>query len=266
MGGSGYADFMEICPAYDHPRYYEIGFSYRNLESEVRVMAEAMQRFSTVPVSRVLECACGPAPHLAEIARRDWSYTGLDLNENMLAYARRKAEELDVEATFVAADMAAFSMPEPVDLACTMLGSIYVQSTDALLGHLRSVAAALRPGGLYFLDSCVDLEPMGDISEAWEAERDGVRVRVAYFTRHVDRIAQLREERLRMEVDDDGAHSVIEGTSVKRCIYPQEFLWMVAHQTEFEFVGWWNDWDLNQPLSEAEYISRPITILRRKGE
>ena len=32
----------------------------------------------------------------------------------------------------------------------------------------------------------------------------------------------------------------------------------------FEFVGWWNDWNLDQPLgATTDAIYRPITLLRR---
>jgi hypothetical protein len=48
-------------------------------------------------------------------------------------------------------------------------------------------------------------------------------------------------------------------------MHPQEFLSMVPERSEFEFVGWWNDWDLADPLPTANQINRPITILRKPG-
>lgn len=38
-----------------------------------------------------------------------------------------------------------------------------------------------------------------------------------------------------------------------------------TYLNDFEFVGWWNDWDLSLPLDEVTRgIVRPITILRRR--
>ena len=137
---------------YDYPRYYEIAFSYRNIEKEVDVMEECIRRFSKIPVYRVLDLACGPAPHLEEFTRRGYEYVGLDINESMLDYAKKKAEALGVKAVFVKADMKNFTLREPVDFAFTMLGSLYVKTTEDILNHSNSVARALKPGGLYLLD------------------------------------------------------------------------------------------------------------------
>ena len=143
---------------YNYPRYYELAFSYRDLKSEVDVLEECIRRYSRISVRRVLDIGCGPAPHLEELARRGYEYVGLDINDAMLDYARRKAEALGVAATFIKADMRNFSLEKPVDFAFTMLGSLYAKTTDDILSHLNSVARALNPGGLYFLDWCINFQ------------------------------------------------------------------------------------------------------------
>lgn len=75
------------------------------------------------------------------------------------------------------------------------------------------------------------------------------------------------EETLSLEVTDDGKVFHLLETGVNRVIYPQEFLQIIEHTGELEFVGWWNDWDLERPLGDAKdskSIGRPITLLRRK--
>jgi SAM-dependent methyltransferase len=123
---------------YKNPKYYEIAFSYRDIAAEVDVLEQVIKQYSHIPVSTVLELGCGPAPHLAELARRKYQYIGLDLSPAMLEYAQNKADAINASASFELVDM-----------------------------------------------------------------------------------------------------------------------------TDFEFVGWWNNWDLTQPLGEIQKISRPITILRR---
>jgi ubiquinone/menaquinone biosynthesis C-methylase UbiE len=93
---------------YDHPRYYEIAMSFRDIPHEVDVFEECFKKFSRVPVKSVLEIACGNAPHLEELAKRGYRYTGLDLNEAMLAYSGEKAKRLGVDAQFVRSRMSAF--------------------------------------------------------------------------------------------------------------------------------------------------------------
>jgi hypothetical protein len=79
----------------------------------------------------------------------------------------------------------------------------------------------------------------------------------------IDRVEQTFEERVVLRVNDHGEHFEYEDASVRRMIHPQEFLLFVRSQGDFEFVGWWNDWDLAHPLTGREKIVRPIALLRR---
>ena len=87
--------------------------------------------------------------------------------------------------------------------------------------------------------------------------------RLHYKTILINPIEEIFEESLVLEVEDEGVKKVFRETGMSRKIYPQEFLLFVAARGDFEFVGWWNNWDLAQPLGETQKISRPITILRR---
>jgi hypothetical protein len=90
-----------------------------------------------------------------------------------------------------------------------------------------------------------------------------VRVKTTAQTNLIDPVEQIVEESLTLEVEDGHAREVLRGTSIVRQLYPQEFLLFVAARSDFEFVGWWNNWDMTQPLDGKQEISRPITILRR---
>jgi SAM-dependent methyltransferase len=74
---------------YQNPKYYEIAFSFRDIPTEVDVFEGVITQYSRIPVSCVLELGCGPAPHLEELARRGYTYVGLDLSGPMLAYAQK---------------------------------------------------------------------------------------------------------------------------------------------------------------------------------
>ena len=59
-------------------------------------------------------------------------------------------------------------------MACVLLGSLYVSSNEELRSHFDAVARALKPGGLYVLDWCVDFSPAVDICDTWEESQDGI--------------------------------------------------------------------------------------------
>lgn len=251
---------------YSNPVYYEIAFSFRDIRREVDVFEECFNRYSKIPVRRVLELGSGTSPHLEELARRGYEYVGVDINEAMLNHAQRKAEALGIAATFIRADMRHFSLEKPVDFAYVMLGSLYAETTNDLLSHFASVAEALNLGGLYFLDSCIDFEWGDQVSrdQGWSIERGGVKVDVRFVAEGViNRASQLYKYRLLADVDDHGRKLHLESVEVGRRIFPQEFLLLVEKSGRFEFIGWWNNWDLDEPIEKAERINRPITLIRR---
>lgn len=251
--------------AYEHPVYYDIAFSFRNLTSEVDVFEECVRRYAKRPVRRLLELACGHAPHLEELAKRGYAYVGIDLNPEMLAHSREKAARLGVEAEIIEADMIDFDLSEPVDFAYVMLGSLYVKSTPELARHFDAVARAVQPGGLYLLDWCVNFDPFCDLAISWDTERDGITVKTTYLSSQLDRAEQTFEEALVLNVNDHGQEIELHEYAVKRAIFPQEFLFFLNQRDDFEFIGWWHNWDMSQELDGLEPTNRPITLVRRTG-
>jgi hypothetical protein len=79
----------------------------------------------------------------------------------------------------------------------------------------------------------------------------------------INTVEQTFEETIRIDVDDQGTCRTLADTLIRKATYPQEFLQFIAHRPDFEFVGWWNTWDLDRPLNGEEPPSRPIIVLRR---
>jgi hypothetical protein len=71
------------------------------------------------------------------------------------------------------------------------------------------------------------------------------------------------EETIRLRVDDHGSYSELIERSTRWAVFAEDFLSFIEMNPSFEFVGWWNRWDFEQPLSGGDAVDRPITILRR---
>ncbi|MEW6185232.1 MAG: class I SAM-dependent methyltransferase [Thermodesulfobacteriota bacterium] len=248
---------------YDHPKYYEVAFSFRNIPQEVDVFEECIRRYARVPVKTFLELACGNGPHLNELIHRNYRYIGLDLNEHMLEFTRRKISNPN-QATLSKGDLCRFTLKESAEFAFIALGSLFAKNTADLIDHFRSVAGAISPGGLYLLDWCVYFSSRYEVEEKWEIEQDEILVQTTVNGKIVDPVEQIYEEAITLEVTDNRPKSTYKGVDYKRIIYPQEFLLMVEHKTEFEFIGWWNNWNLGDPLPSPNPITRPIVLLRRR--
>jgi SAM-dependent methyltransferase len=251
---------------YDYPQYYEIAFSFRNIEDEAAFIDKCVNQFSDIPVRRIFEVACGHAPHAGELIRRGYEYVGLDINRNMLDYAAYKWRSLGPPPEFVEGDMIDFRYDKKVDFAFVMLGSLYLNSIEDMTRHFNAIARILNHGGLYFLDWCVQFtDPMvprarNNVS----MERDGISVESKFNTRLVDSARQMYEEVWTVNIDDHGRHKRFEMIERNRAIFPQEFLLFLESRTDFDFVGWWHDWDLEQPIEGHTDVKRPLVLIRRK--
>ncbi len=252
---------------YDYPNYYELAFSFRDISREVTCFERLIERYAKVEVVRVLELACGPSPYLRELCQRDYEYHGLDLNEKMLAASRQKVTESAWTAQFHKASMIDFTLDATYQFAFVALGSLYARNSEELSTHFKSVARVLEPGGLFMLDWCVNFGRPPAYSEegqSWRMEKNGVEVEVNVKLSSIDAAEQIVREVATLNVEDGGKTLTISSSDLRRVMYPQEFLLMVDAMDEFEFVGWWNDWDLDQPLScVTGEISRPIVVIRR---
>jgi SAM-dependent methyltransferase len=252
-----------MATVYDHPRYYELAFSFRDIAHEVDLFEECIRRYSSIQVQTFLELASGNSPHMCEITSRGYRYVGLDINDHMIEFARRKIAD-PAKAAIIKGDMCRFDLTESVDFAFVSLGSLYARSTADLIDHFNSVGRAIRPGGLYLLDWCVYFNGLENVSDDWTVDHGDAQVHVKFRGTLEDPVEQIYREAIELEVKEQGRRITISGSDTKRLIYPQEFLFLAKYCTPFRFLGWWNNWDLSDPLPTAKEISRPICLLGRK--
>lgn len=196
---------------YDIPRYYDIVFD-TDTQTDANFLEEACKQYcrpeSRKRALRVLEPACGSGRLVLEMARRGYKVTGIDLSDPMLSFARERLNRLQLKAHLKKADMADFkTRADHFDMAHCLVSSFkYLLSESDAVSHLKSVARALRPGGIYVL--AFHLSDYSDTSvsrERWVAERDGTRVVCTITGWPPDRKRRLENVRSRIVVtESDG--------------------------------------------------------------
>lgn len=118
---------------------------------------------------QVLELGCGTGHKLIPIASDGRSCVGLDLSSDMLAEARRKADECAVAVEWVQGDMTSFDLGRTFDLVLIAGNSLlHLHETDDLMSCFRSVRRHLSPGARFVFD-------VFNPSVSLLAEADGVR-------------------------------------------------------------------------------------------
>lgn len=247
---------------YYYPHYYEIALAPVDPGREVDFFEAAIGRFSQPGSRQVFELGAGTAPYLAEWHRRGYDYTGLDLSPAMVEFARAKAQQLRIGASFVLGDMREIDRNlGPFDLVYVLLGSLYVRSNREFLDHLERVAGLLVTGGLYVLDSVVWFRIFHEYQRSWTRRKAGIVVRTRYRAELTDPAAQTYDECLSLRVNDHGRELVITGRVPVKVFFPQEFLCLVELSGRFEFIGWYNDFSITAPFDP---VGRHAVVLRKR--
>jgi SAM-dependent methyltransferase len=249
-------------PVYTEPVYYEIAFSFFNVEDQVTLLEEFISTYSRREVNRFLDIGCGPSLQLRELAKRGYQTVGLDEKPEMLAYLQEKAQEQHTTIETVEADMCNFCVDD-IDCAFIMMGTIgLIESNEQFLMHLDAVASSLKKGGLYLMENFKLDWAKEDFfdSQNWVMEQDKIQVETTYSVQLKDSLAQMLTETLTLNVDDHGKKEVFSEKRDVKLIFPQEFLILVEMHKKFEFIGWFER-DSVKRLTKANNDN--IIVLRR---
>lgn len=252
---------METETIYDHPRYYDILFGWdRTLEADFH--DRLLRQCGVRPRAPLLEVACGTARVARLLARRGWDVTGLDLRPGMLAFARARAQAEGLRLATLLADMTQFQAPAAFAAAFNPMSSFRMLHSDAAaVAHLRCMAAALEPNGIYALDLTLARtgdEPATTTSESWEMSDGDVTVRA---------------EDDGVTVSDAGVERVLAwGADVHlRPLTAEAFVGLVAASEGFDLLGWHPEISRGSGVSEFEIrpsathpAGRCMVALRRR--
>ncbi|MDH5481285.1 MAG: class I SAM-dependent methyltransferase [Candidatus Bathyarchaeota archaeon] len=254
----------ETLEVYASPFYYEVAFSFRDIKIEVDFFEQCIRNISRTRVKKIIDIGCGPSPYMFELVKRGYAFTGLDISKAMLNYSLEKARKAGIRIKTILADMRNFRSKEKFDFAFCMLGSIEVESNKDFLSHLDSVAGCLKGGGLYLIDASIQFDWTKLSPQNWTIIKNGLTINVTWEAVPISHVGQKIIERLLLEVIEGEKGKTLKMENVGKIIFPQEFLELVEKQGKFEFVGWYNNFDLTQPLEKAASFNRPTTLLRKK--
>lgn len=103
-------------------------------------------------VRDILDIACGTGRHALEMARRGYAVTGIDISENMLNLARKKALDQNLHVNFVREDMRELDFSEGFDAAYMLFTAIIVTRNEDLIKLFDGVRNSLRENGLFVIE------------------------------------------------------------------------------------------------------------------
>ncbi|MDY7110382.1 MAG: class I SAM-dependent methyltransferase [Planctomycetota bacterium] len=196
---------------YEDARYYDIIFD-TDTRREMAFLEAAQQRYGLTRGRRMLEPACGSGRLVAAAAARGSRVTGFDISDGMLRFARQRLRARGLGARLVKAPMEDFSFREKFDIAHCLISTFkYLPSEETARAHLRCVAEALKPGGIYVLGlHLTDYADRSCAHERWVGRRRGVEVVCNIRSWPADRRRRTERVRSRLIVRQRGGERRLE--------------------------------------------------------
>jgi SAM-dependent methyltransferase len=130
-------------------------------------------------VKTALEPACGTGRYLAGLLRRSWTVEGYDSAPGMLAFTKKRLAGWGKRARIVPGEMTTYRPTRKFGLIINVLSTFrHLMTEREALTHLKLMAGALEPGGIFVLG--LDLSIYGEDEpdeEVWECKQGGRRAK-----------------------------------------------------------------------------------------
>lgn len=251
---------------YRYPRYYDIAFR-GDLGRETRFLARIFREELSAG-ARILEPACGSGRLVATLAAKGFDLVAFDRNDDMLEYARTRLRRRRLSAELFRADMTDFKLARRVDGAFNLYNSFRHLLTEAdARSHLRCVARALRPGGLYVLG--LHLYPSGadlDSVERWSETSGKTKVNCHFRLLSHQPKKRIEQVRTVLSVREPRGSFRVRSDYPMRTYTPRQMKRLLASVPEFELLrihDFWFDPEFTQELDEETQDA--LLILRRRS-
>lgn len=113
----------------------------------------SIQQHVHIPISQIMELACGTGEMAMRLSREGIDVIAVDLSENMLAIAQQKALEENLDITFVAADMRNLEDMPQVQVVTLYSDSLcYLTDFEDVSLVFEQVYQCLEEGGCFLFD------------------------------------------------------------------------------------------------------------------
>lgn len=145
-------DSPNLLSAFDPDDYLHFAGGIQDGARCDREVAEVVRLLDMKPPMRVLDVPCGFGRHANRLAALGYDVVGVDLMAGFLEQARAGVDAGGLRVDYRQADMRSLCLDSEFDRALMLYTSFGYFDDSENLAVLRSLAQALKPGGLLGLD------------------------------------------------------------------------------------------------------------------
>ena len=252
---------------YDTPLYYDIIFD-KGTRTERDFLIQCQKKFGHDASQTVLEPACGSGRLIQSFAEAGYDTYGFDANAAMLQFARQRLHEAQLTAHLFEGRMERFA-PPPTKVAlahCLVSTFKYLQTEADAVSHLRLMADALAPGGIYVLGfHLTDYTDSCRSRERWCEGRGKTLVTANIQTWPADARARLEQVRSRLVVRQGRVCKKSETVWHFRTYNARQVRALLAQVPALQHVATFDfGYDLTAPRKLDDNQLDVVLVLRRR--
>ncbi|MEM9353550.1 MAG: class I SAM-dependent methyltransferase [Planctomycetota bacterium] len=238
-------------------------------KAELDFLQDCFDKYADGQVGTVFEPACGTGRLLFRLAGLGFDVGGLDLNPAMVDYCNARLEKHGRPGRVTLGDMTDFRVQRPYEAAFNLINSFRHLTTEkAAIDHLRCVARALHPGGLYVLGlhlTPLDIEPLQE--ESWPARRGNLAVLSRLWIVSADYQRRYEEVGMSYDVYTPTKQFRIEGRSRFRTYTAAQFEKTLKSAGVFEVVATHDfGYDAGEDIEIQGETEDIVYVLRATGQ
>jgi ubiquinone/menaquinone biosynthesis C-methylase UbiE len=233
------------------------GAASRQTPAREQMMAWLWQKLALHEQATLLDVACGPGLFAVPLAQRGVQVTGIDFGPAAIQYARKLAEEGEVNGrcTFIRQDMREMEFDGAgFDAAILLYGQLAVMTRTEAQALLQAIAAALRPGGRL----CVELLDNNGVDKKkstwWYTDDSGLWGDAPYL--HLGERFWYEEEALSVERFHILHLETGQMDEIQLCdqTYDVEEMVEMMEQGGFTAVDVYPAWDMVEVYDKDEWV------------
>jgi len=133
-------------------KYYDLIYSDKDYKKDSEFVQSIIKKYyKSDKRIEILDVGCGSGGHAIILGQKGYRVTGMDLSSEMVAKAKEKAKNLDID--FCVSDMTDFHFAQKYDVAVSLFCSMgYLNREVDMQKALQCIRNTLRPGGLLVFD------------------------------------------------------------------------------------------------------------------
>ena len=129
-----------------------LDFSSRNKDFIERSEKWIASRFDINDKTKIADFGCGPGLYTTRMADRGAKVTGIDFSENSINYAKKVADEKNLDITYVVTNYLDFETIDSYDLITMIMCDFCALSPEQRKIMMSKFHSLLKPGGSVLLD------------------------------------------------------------------------------------------------------------------